>query len=394
MSAPFRSHWGLDPEVRFLNHGSYGACPTAVLQKQAELRARMESEPVRFLHREIEPLLDAARATLADFLGADAEDVSFVTNATSGVTTVLRSLRFEPGDELLTTDHEYNASRNALDFVAAHWGVKVVVAKLPWPVTSSQSVVDAVLAHVTPRTRLLLVDHISSQTALVMPIARLISELREKGIETLVDGAHGPGMVPLTLRTLGAGYYTGNCHKWLCAPKGAAFLHVRRDLQEGLMPLAVSHGRNSPRTDRSRFRLNFDWTGTHDPSAALCVPEALRVMGGLLPGGWPELMAANRSKALAARALLGERLKSAPACPEDMVGSMAVVTLPPGYPVQPEPPLYLDPLHLRLFDEYRIEVPITAWPKPPHRHVRVSAQVYNTADEYQALADALEALLR
>src|SRR5215217_627763 len=295
MSAPFRSHWGLDPEVRFLNHGSYGACPTAVLQKQAELRARMESEPVRFLHREIEPLLDAARATLADFVGADAEDVSFVTNATSGVTTVLRSLRFEPGDELLTTDHEYNASRNALDFVAAQWGVKVVVAKLPWPVTSAQSVVDAVLAHVTPRTRLLLVDHVSSQTALVMPISQLISALREKGIETLVDGAHGPGMVPLSLRTLGAGYYTGNCHKWLCAPKGAAFLHVRRDLQEGLMPLAVSHGRNSPRTDRSRFRLNFDWTGTHDPSAALCVPEALRVMGGLLPGGWPELMAANRS---------------------------------------------------------------------------------------------------
>lgn len=160
------------------------------------------------------------------------------------------------------------------------------------------------------------------------------------------------------------------------------------------MPLAVSHGRNSPRTDRSRFRLNFDWTGTHDPSAVLCVPEALRVMGGMLPGGWPELMEANRSKALAARALLCERLKTAPACPEDMVGSMAVVTLPPGYPVQPEPPLYLDPLHLRLFDEYRIEVPISPWPKAPHRHLRVSAQLYNTADEYGALADALEALLR
>lgn len=394
MSAPFRSHWGLDPEVRFLNHGSYGACPTAVLQKQAELRARMESEPVRFLHREIEPLLDEARARLADFVGADPEDVSFVPNATGGVTTVLRSLRFEPGDELLTTDHEYNASRNALDFVSETWGAKVVVAKLPWPVSSPDAVVDAVLAHVTPRTRLLLVDHVSSQTALVMPLAKLVSEMRARGVETLVDGAHGPGMVPLSLRSLGAGYYTGNCHKWLCSPKGAAFLYVRRDLQAGVTPLAVSHGRNSPRTDRSRHRLLFDWTGTFDPTAALCVPEALRVMGNMLPGGWPEVMASNRAKALAARKLLCERLKVAPACPEEMVGSMAVVTLPSGYPERPEPPLYLDPLHLRLFDEHRIEVPIVAWPKPPHRHVRVSAQLYNTPDEYVALAEALEVLLR
>jgi len=394
MSAPFRSHWGLDPEVRFLNHGSYGACPTAVLQKQAELRARMEAEPVRFLHREIEPLYDAARAALADFVGADAEDVAFVTNATSGVTTVLRSLRFAPGDELLTTDHEYNASRNALDFAAATSGAKVVVATLPWPVTSEQALVDAVLAHVTPRTRLLLVDHISSQTALVMPVARLVSELKARGVETLVDGAHGPGQVPLSLRELGAGYYTGNCHKWMCAPKGAAFLHVRRDLQPGLTPLAVSHGRNSPRTDRSRFRLEFDWTGTHDPTPALCVPDAIRVMGAMLPGGWPELRASNRSKALAARRLLCDRLGVAPACPESMVGSMAVVGLPPGYPVQAEPPLYLDPLHLKLFETYRIEVPIVPWPRAPQRHVRVSAQLYNTPDEYAALADALEALLR
>ncbi|WP_342375731.1 aminotransferase class V-fold PLP-dependent enzyme [Myxococcus stipitatus] len=394
MSAPFRSHWGLDPEVRFLNHGSYGACPTVVLQKQAELRARMEAEPVRFLHREIEPLLDEARAAVADFVGADTEDVSFVPNATGGVTTVLRSLRFAPGDELLTTDHEYNASRNALDFVSETWGAKVVVAKLPWPVSSPDAVVDAVLAHVTPRTRLLLVDHVSSQTALVMPLTKLVSEMRARGIETLVDGAHGPGMVPLALRSLGAGYYTGNCHKWLCSPKGAAFLYVRRDLQSGVTPLAVSHGRNSPRTDRSRHRLLFDWTGTHDPTAALCVPEALRVMGGMLPGGWPALMAHNRAKALAARAMLCERLKVAPACPEEMVGSMAVVTLPPGYPERPEPPLYLDPLHLRLFDEHRIEVPVIPWPKPPHRHVRVSAQLYNTPDEYVALADALEVLLR
>lgn len=394
MSASFRSHWSLDPEVVFLNHGSFGACPTAVLQRQSELRARLEAEPVRFLHREIEPLLDEARAALATFIGADADDLGFVPNATAGVNTVLRSLRFAPGDELLTTDHEYNASRNALDFAASQWGARVVVAKLPWPVPSTQAVVDAVLSHVTPRTRLFLVDHISSQTALVLPLEQLVTALRERGVETLVDGAHGPGMLPLSLRTLGAGYYTGNCHKWLCAPKGAAFLHVRRDLQPAIKPLSVSHGHNSRRTDRSRFRLDFDWTGTHDPSPMICVPDAIRVVGGLLPGGWPEVMASNRAKALAARNLLCARLGTQPTCPEDMVGSMATVTLPDGFPEAPPPPLYVDPLHLRLFDEYRIEAQITPWPRPPHRHVRLSAQLYNTPADYEALGDALEALLR
>ncbi|MBJ6759333.1 aminotransferase class V-fold PLP-dependent enzyme [Myxococcaceae bacterium JPH2] len=394
MSATFRSHWGLDPDVTFLNHGSFGACPTEVLRRQTELRARLESEPVRFLHREIEPLLDAARHALGAFLDADGDDLGFVTNATTGVNTVLRSLRFEPGDELLTTDHEYNASRNALDFAASHWGARVVVATLPWPVASKQELVDAVLARVTPRTRLLLIDHVSSQTALIMPVPELVRALRERGVETLVDGAHAPGMLPLSLRSLGAGYYTGNCHKWLCAPKGAAFLHVRRDLQPGIKPLVISHGHNAARTDRSQFRLDFDWTGTHDPSAFLCVPEALRVMGGMLPGGWPEVMASNHAKVLAARALLCERLGVAPHCPDEMVGSMATVALPAGTGAHALSPLGLDPLHVQLFDRYRIEVPVVPWPRAPERHIRVSAQLYNTMADYQRLAEALEALLR
>ena len=395
MSGPdFRSRWSLDPKIVFLNHGSFGACPTEVLRVQSELRARLESEPVRFLVREFEPLLDEARAALAAFLGADAEDLAFVPNATAGVNTVLRALRFAPGDELLTTNHEYNASRNALDWVSSRWGTKVTVAKLPWPNPTPAAVVEAVLAHVTPRTRLLLVDHISSQTALVFPLKELVQAMLKRGVETLVDGAHGPGQVPLSLRELGAGYYTGNCHKWLCAPKGAAFLHVRKDLQVGLKPLVVSHGHNSRRQDRSRFRLDFDWTGTSDPSPALCVPHALRFMGSLLPGGWPALMADNRAKVLAARRMLCERLGVAPHCPEEMVGAMATVALPDGFPTEPQPPLFLDPLQDRLFYEHHIEVPVMAWPQAPRRHLRLSAQVYNTHTEYQALAEALEALLR
>jgi isopenicillin-N epimerase len=395
MSASLRSHWSLDPRVVFLNHGSFGACPTEVLQHQSELRARMEAEPVLFLGRQVEPLLDEARAALAEFVGADADDVAFVPNATAGVNTVLRGLRLQPGDELLTTDNEYNASKNALDAAAAALGAKVVVAKLPWPVSTPESVVDAVMAQVTPRTRLFLVDHITSQTGLVMPLAELVRRMRDKGVETLVDGAHGPGMVELKLQELGAAWYTGNCHKWMCAPKGAAFLHVRRDLQGGLKPLSVSHGHNSPRTDRSRFRLDFDWTGTHDPTPFLCIPMTLRVVGGLVPGGWPEVMASNRKKVLAARQALNARLgQTSPLCPESMVGSMACVALPEGFPLAPEPPLYLDPLHVRLFEEHRIEIPVTAWPRAPRRHLRLSAQLYNTPEDYAALGDALEALLR
>ncbi|WNG20084.1 aminotransferase class V-fold PLP-dependent enzyme [Cystobacter fuscus] len=391
--SPLRAHWALDPETLFLNHGSFGACPTRVLEEQSRLRARLEANPVRFLHREWPDLADAARGALADFLDANPDDLAFVPNATTGVNTVLRSLRFAPGDELLTTDHEYNASRNALDFVAQHWGVQVVVAKLPWPTPSPQAVVDAVLARVTERTRLFLIDHITSQTGMIHPVASLVRTLRSRGVETLVDGAHGPGQVPLSLRELGAAYYTGNCHKWLCAPKGAAFLHVRRDAQPLIRPLVISHGYNSRREDRSRFRLDFDWLGTNDPTPFLCIPKAIEVMGGLVPGGWPEVMARNHSLALAARTLLHQRLGGAPRCPEDMVGSMATVALPDGFPEAPSV-LGLDPLQERLFLEHRIEVPITPWPKAPQRHVRVSAQLYNSPAEYQRLAEALEALAR
>ncbi|WP_233610249.1 aminotransferase class V-fold PLP-dependent enzyme, partial [Corallococcus sp. AB049A] len=390
-----KAHWGLDPQVVFLNHGSFGACPKPVLQHQSELRARLEAEPVRFLARELEPLLNEARAALGAFVGANPDDLAFVPNATTGVNTVLRNLRFQPGDELLVTDNEYNASRNALDVAAAEQGVKVVVAKLPWPVTSPESVVDAVMAQVTPRTRLLLVDHITSQTALVMPLAELVRKLREKGVETLVDGAHGPGMVPLALQELGVAYYTGNCHKWLCAPKGAAFLYVRRDLQAGFKPMVVSHGHNSPRADRSRFRLEFDWVGTVDPTPFLCIPTVIRFMAGLVPGGWPEVMETNRNLALSARRRLDAKLGNAtPLCPESMVGSMACVALPDGFPERPEPPLYVDPLHVRLFEEHHIEIPVTAWPRAPKRHLRLSAQLYNTPADYEALERALEALLR
>lgn len=381
-------HWALDPELDFLNHGSFGACPTAVLEEQARLRTEMERQPVRFLWRTLEARLDSARAELAAFVGADPEDLVFVNNATTGINAVLGSLRFAAGDELLVTDHEYNASRNVLDFAATRDDAVPVVVPIPFPIDDPETVVRAVLARVTARTRLALIDHVTSQTGLVLPIARLAAELGARGIDLLVDGAHGPGMLPLDLRRLGAPYYAGNCHKWLCSPKGAGFLYVRRDRQGAIRPPVISHGANSPRPDRSRFRLEFDWVGTDDPTPFLCVPTAIRCLGALLPGGWPDLMARNRALALAARRALCEALGVPTPSPDGMIGALAAVPLP-AVDEPSAPPLFLDPLSARLEDVHGIVCPVYPWPQPPRRVLRVAAQAYNTLEQYQRLAGIL-----
>ena len=375
----FRSHWGLDPAVIYLNHGSFGACPSAVLAAQSALRLDMEREPVDFLAVTFKARLDAARDALAAFLGADPADLAFVTNATAGVNAVLRSLSFGPGDELLTTTHTYAACRKTIDYVATRSGASVVVATLPFPLRDEQEVTEAVLALASSRTRLAVLDHVTSPTALVLPIARLVAELRNRGIETLVDGAHAPGMVPLALTELGAAYYSGNAHKWLCAPKGAAFLHVRRDCQPGLHPLVISHGYTQG------FHAEFDWTGTCDPTPWLCIPEAIRFMGGLLPGGWPELMARNRSLALQARDILCSALGLDLPAPSSMIGSMASIPLPAAQPGSVAARLDSDALC-----EWFRERAVRTWLYPhPVPLLRASAQIYNDIDQYRQLATLL-----
>ncbi|MEC8652841.1 MAG: aminotransferase class V-fold PLP-dependent enzyme, partial [Planctomycetota bacterium] len=359
--SPLASHWDLDPEVVFLNHGSFGACPRVVMERQQELRARMEAQPLAFLYRDLEGLLDEARKPLARLIGCDADDLAFVPNATTGVNAVLRSLSFAPGDELLVTNHEYNACRNALDFVAQRSGAEVVVAEVPFPIDAPETVVERVLARVTERTRLFLIDHITSPTGVVNPVEALVTALRDRGVDTLVDGAHAPGMLPLDLDALGAAYYTGNCHKWLCTPKGSALLHVRRDRQAAIRPLTISHGANSERRDRSRFRLEFDFCGTDDYTPFLCVPAAMEFLEGLLPGGLVELQRHNHELALAGRRLLCEALGVAPPAPETMIGSLASVPLP--WTDEPlESPEALDPIQVALWEQHRIEVPVMRWP--------------------------------
>ncbi|MEH1833979.1 MAG: aminotransferase class V-fold PLP-dependent enzyme [Nostoc sp.] len=379
--------WSLDQAVTFLNHGSFGACPKQVLEFQQRLRLQLEQEPLRFFGREWEPLLDDARSKLAAFMGADVQDLVFIPNATTGVNSVLRSLTFSPEDEILTTNHEYNACRNALDFVTSRTGAEVVVAKIPFPIDSPRQVVAAVIEQVSPKTRLALLDHVTSQTGLIFPIQKLVKELQQRGVDTLVDGAHAPGMISLNLQEIGATYYTGNCHKWLCAPKGAAFLYVRRDKQSEIRPLTISHGTNSPRTDKTRFQLEFDWTGTDDPTAYMCVPEAIAFMGSLLPGGWTELMQQNHQLVIQGRQLLCQALEVQPPCPKEMIGSMAVVPLPTTL----ENCDFMS-IHDELFDKFGIQVPMIPWQEKPRLLVRISAQIYNTFDQYEYLAKVLKGL--
>jgi isopenicillin-N epimerase len=399
MPSEHAHHWPLDPRIDFLNHGSYGATPRAVLEAQQTWRLQLEHEPVRFMVERLEPALDAARATLGRFVGAAPDDLAFITNATTGVNTVLRSLRFEPGDELLTTDHEYNAVRNALDYVAAQWDARVVVATVPFPIASPAEAVAAVLAAVTPRTRLAVLDHVTSATGLLLPVAELVAGLTERGVDTLIDGAHAPGMVELEVARLGATYYTGNLHKWACAPKGSAFLWVRPDRQPGIRPLVISHGANSLRQDRSPFRLEFDWLGTADPSAWLAVPAAIDFGASLIDGGWPALRARNRALALEARGLVGAPIGAEPAAPEEMIGSMASVSLgwAPHPGTEADVDLYGDAVHGPLLAA-GFQTMIAPWPQRPQGHrwqrlLRLSAAAYNDRAQYERLAAILPVIL-
>ncbi len=391
-----KEHWLLDRETVFLNHGSFGATPRRVLEAQTGLREEMERQPVRFLARDLEAMLDRARRDLAAFIGADPEGLAFVPNATAGVNAVLRSLDLDAHDELLVTTLEYNASRNALDYVAALSGARVVCVDLPFPIGSAEEVIERLLSRVTTKTRLLLIDHVTSQTALVLPIERLIAEMHARGIDTLVDGAHAPGMLPLRLAELGAAYYAGNLHKWVCAPKGAAFLYVRPNRRQSVRPLSISHGANSTRTDRSRYLLEFDWTGTFDPTAWLSVPESIRHLESMAVGGWQEIMQRNHALALRARDLLCDALAIEPPAPDEMLGSMAAVPLPEGNATTAQRMREItpsDPLQDLLFEQFRIEVPVVPWPHPPARLLRISAHLYNEEHEYELLAEALRAIL-
>ena len=309
------SVWCLDPSVSHLNHGSFGATPATVLEAQQRWRDRLESNPTRFMLEQYQPALDRARHQVAAFVGAEPAGLAFVNNATAGVNAVLRSLEatLRPGDEIVITDHGYNACRNAATVTAARTGARVVLAAVPFPVDGPDAVIDSIMEAVTGRTRLLLIDSVTSPTALVIPVTELVAAL-EPDVAVLVDAAHAPGMIDFDVTAIGASYITGNCHKWMCAPKGSAFLYVREDRRSRIYPAVISHGYNGAwPAEGGHLHTQFDWTGTDDPSAWLAVPDALDAVGTLRPDGWEGVRRSNRDLCLAGGT--SSSIRSASRCP-------------------------------------------------------------------------------
>jgi len=381
--------WSLDPSWVFLNHGSFGARLHSLREHQRAWQDRLDAQPLRFFLDTYRPALAASRWAVAEFLGGQAEDLVLVPNATYGVNSVLAHIELAEGDEVLVLDQAYGACRGALDIAAERAGARVVEVALPLPCPGPDAVLDALLAEVGPKTRLAMVDAVTSPTAMILPVECIVEALRDRGVETIVDAAHSPGFTPINLDVLGAAYTTGNLHKWICAPLGAAFLHVRKDKRDGVLPASLSHGARPGLPER--FSEGFDWTGTFDPSAWLSIPYAIEALGDQHADGIPGLMARNRALARRGAELLEAELALKPICPPSMRGAMAAMILP----MPPGPPrhhLGTDPLQRRLIDEHRIEVPVLTF--AGRRLLRISAQAYNTIEDYRCLANALKSILR
>ena len=388
MPSHLARHWTFDASRVFLNHGSFGACPDFVITEQRKWQDLMEREPVRFFEELMPELLLKSRESLGSFLSCSADDLAFVSNATSGVNTILRSLHFKQGDEILVPNHAYQACRNTIDFVASRWGAKVVEVAIPFPIDGVQVVIDLMKSACSERTKLVMIDTVTSPTGLRMPFEELTKFFEGNGVEVLLDAAHGIGMIPLNLEKLGASYVTSNCHKWLCAPKGSAFLYVRSDKQKKIQPLTISHGHTFPLGDTTRFRHEFDWTGTQDISSWCAIPAVIEGMAKLVDGGWETIMQHNHDLAIQGRDILCKRLGIEQPCPNEMIACISTIQLPGEIPAKEkmhEP----DPLHHVLSEKYNIQVPVWSWPSPEGRYLRISAQLYNSVEQYELLADAL-----
>jgi isopenicillin-N epimerase len=375
LGAAIRAEFLLDDGFVTANHGAYGAAPRPVLDAQDEWRARMERQPSRFFNGTILPALRAAADELGGFLGASGQDIGFVGNATEGINGVLRSLAFAPGDEIVALAHVYGAVRNTIRHVCATSGARMVEVPVAFPRPDDGEILAALEAALTPRTRLACLDHITSGTALLLPIAAMIRLCHASGVPVLVDGAHAPGHVKLDLTALDADWYVGNCHKWLFAPKGCGFLWARPDRQAGIHPAVISHGYGQG------FTAEFDWTGTRDPSAWLATPAALAFHARL---GGPALMARNATLAAAAAARLAARFGTETGAGNRAAGALAMVRLPGDAPAdRPR----ADSVRAWLL-AHGTDVPIMV--HNDRLWLRLSAQAYNDEADYDRLGDLVE----
>jgi isopenicillin-N epimerase len=371
----------LRPGIAFFNHGSFGACPRPVFEVFQNRQRELESQPVEFLGRRIRGLLAEARARLAAYVGAQADHLVFVPNATYGVNIVARSLDLRPGDEVLSTDHEYGAADRAWRFNCEQRGVRYINQPIALPVANATAIVDQLWAGVTERTRVIFLSHITSPTALIFPVDQVCRRARAAGIMTVIDGAHAPGQIDLALEALGVDFYSGNCHKWLCAPKGAGFLYARPEHQSLLQPLVVSWGWRSDNPGVSPFLDYFEWPGTHDPAAYLSVPAAIDFQA---EHHWPAVRAACHRLLLDTSRRIAELTGLPPISPDTEDWWVQMRTLP-------LPPCDVETVKARLWDEYQIEVPFVTW--NGQQFIRVSIQAYNSPNDIDRLVEGLKQIL-
>jgi len=389
--SPLNVHFLLDPDVVYLNHGSFGACPKQVIEAQQRHRDKIEADAMQFYINDLWTMVDRSRDALGPIIGGKPRDIVFVSNATTASATVVDNLDLQTGDELLITNFEYPACVHNFQRIANRRGAKVVVATLPWVGIDEDSIVEAILSKVTSKTKIALLSLITSGTAIRLPVERLIRELKAMGVETLLDAAHGPGCVSMDIDAWGAAYTTGNGHKWLCSPKGVAFLHVRKDLQSGFEPLVLSNDAMdlesaSAQSKRTPMNHAFDYMGTDDRTPVLSIADSIEFLEGLVEGGIDALMAHNQRLCFESRDLLCEMLGTQQRVGDSLLGPLATIDVPaPG----------MEPGALReaLFANHRIEAMIV--PSPTHDGaearpmVRVSPQVYNTIEQYRYLGEAI-----
>ncbi|KAK9423238.1 putative Pyridoxal phosphate-dependent transferase [Seiridium unicorne] len=387
LTGPLSHRWHLKPDVVHLDHGSCGGCPTEVLEYQNALRRELDAGAHQYFAENYASRLAVSKKAMGAFLNADPGGLIFTPGSTMGLNIVAQNYKFLPGDEIMTTDHCYKSVKMLLEYLAERDGAKAVIVKVPFPVASADEILETILAATTPRTKFAILDHIVSRTGLVFPIKRIVAEMETRGVDVLVDGAHGPGQIAVDLTDLNAPYYTSSCHKWMCTPRGLGFLHVRADRRSQLKPLVVARScyfRDTQPGMHTPFEHRFDWMGTSDPTVVHTVPRIIEFLQTALPGGHAEMVRRNHDLAVEARRAFIQKLGMEAPCPDDLIANMATIPLPDS--TLPETMGNL-PLQNYLWRKHRVEIQVYSWPAYPRRTLRFSCQLYNSLEQYEWLAD-------
>ena len=369
----------LDKKTTFLNHGSFGACTKEVMNQYIEFQYELENQPVHFIEKEIPDLMTKSRKSLSKFLNVDSNDLILIDNPTTAINEIIRSLKLQPGDEIISTDHEYGAMDKAWEFITEKTGSVYKNIKLPFPIESNDDITSTLVNNCSDKTKVLFISHITSPTAIIFPVKELCDFARKNNIITIIDGAHAPGHIELDIRNLNPDYYIGTCHKWLCTPKGVSFLYVDKEIQNKLDPLIIGWGWRDSETKLSNFQSNHQWWGTRDMSSYFCIPLAVMIHQ-------EKEMVHSRIQCLSKIPIIRKEInnitKQSDICPNEMLGHMASMIIPIENHLE---------IKNKLINDYNIEIPIFNW--KGKNLLRVSYYLYNQKKDINYLIKALKEIL-